>query len=74
MRAAARPIIREVHLSLDEDDLWALMHEAVDDWKAVIGLKREDSVLAVTHVDHCPGKPNALVRICLSLQEEERDE
>jgi len=46
----------------------------VDDWKAVIGLHREDSVLAVTHVDHCPGNPNALVRICLSLQEEERDE
>ena len=56
---------------LDEDDLWALMHEAVDDWKAVIGLKREDSVLAVTHVDHCPGNPNALVRICLSLEERE---
>ena len=61
MRAAARPIIREVHLSLDEDDL-------------VIGLNREDSVLTVTHVDHSPSNPNALVRICLSLQEEERDE
>ena len=57
MRAAARPIIREVHLSLDEDDLWALMHEAGDDWKAVIGLNREVSVLTVTHVDHCPGNP-----------------
>ena len=74
MRAAARPIIREIHLSLDEDDLWALMHEAVDDWKAVIGLNREDSVLTVTHVDHSPSNPNALVRICLSLQEEERDD
>ena len=71
MRAAARPIIREVHLSLDEDDLWALMHEAVDDWKAVIGLNREDSVLTVTHLDHCPGNPNALVRICRSWQEEQ---
>ncbi len=71
MRAVTRPVVRQVHLMLDVDDLWALMHSAVDDWKKVIGLAQQDLVLSVTHVDHCPSNPDALVRICLSLQEEE---
>ena len=75
MRAVTRPVVRQMHLLLNLDDLWALMYSAVDDWKKVVGLNREDLMLTVTHLDHCPNNPDALVRFCLSLEEDyEEDE
>jgi hypothetical protein len=46
----------------------------VDDWQKVIGLNPEDLMLTVTHLDHSPNNPEALVRICLSLEERDEEE
>jgi hypothetical protein len=74
VRAVTRPVVRQMHLLLNLDDLWALMHSAVDDWQKVIGLNPEDLMLTVTHLDHSPNNPEALVRICLSLEERDEEE
>jgi hypothetical protein len=74
MRAVTKPVVRQMHLMLDADDLWALMRSAVDDWKKVLGLDPYDLVMSVTHVDECPGNPDVVVRICIALEEKQEKE
>jgi hypothetical protein len=74
MKATTRPVVREVHLTLYEHDLWELLHSCAEDWRHLIGLSDEKWTLRVTHVDKSPalpgtGEPLGLVRICLSLLE-----
>ena len=74
MRAVTRPVVREVHLTLDEHDLWELLYSCAEDWRHLIGVSDEKWTLRVTHVDKSPalpgtGEPLGLVRICLSLLE-----
>ena len=79
MRATTRPVIKEVHLTLDENDLWELLYSCTVDWRSLIGVSDEKWTLKVTHVDKPPNQsddqygrqvyPDAAVRICMSLQE-----
>ena len=84
MRATTRPVIKEVHLTLDENDLWELLYSCTADWRSLIGVHDEKWTLKVTHVDKGlrdipPNRsddqygrqvyPDAAVRICMSLQE-----
>jgi hypothetical protein len=76
MKATTRPVVREVHLTLDEHDLWELLYSCAEDWRHLIGVSDEKWTLRVTHVDKSPvplvpgpGEPLGVVRICLSLLE-----
>ena len=79
MRATTRPVIKEVHLTLDENDLWELLYSCTVDWRSLIGVSDEKWTLTVTHVDKPPKPPGTsvyskeeplgMVRICMYLQE-----